>query len=383
VLKAYNLHRPDGPREHVCYVPFTSLTFSWKGKVLACSYNRAVVVGNYPAQSVREIWFGKELKKLQEHMQHDDLTHGCQHCAYFIERGKLSGLKPYQFDAYHDYRQHPYPRVFEFELSNTCNLECIMCNGFVSSSIRQNRDKLPPLPEPYDDAFVEQLREFVPHLKEMKFYGGEPFLIRSYFGIMDLVMELNPSIKVFVITNGTVLNQRIKDLLERGNFHLAVSIDSLQKENYEYIRKNASFEQVMKNLEWFNSYAHSRQERISFSFTTQRANWHELPDVVNFCNTHDMIFFNSFLKDPQHLSLITLPAAQLSDIYNTLAAFDPPSGSWIERTNRQVYLDYLQYIKPYIAKNDQSEKAGHTIKSDAPLTDSPFADTFLFKLLKK
>lgn len=371
VLKAYNKYRPAGPQDLVCYVPFTSLTFSWRGKVTACSYNRKVVVGHYPQKSVRDIWFGPEIKKLRDHIEHNDLTHGCQHCAYFIEHHKFSGLKPFTFDAYADYKKHNYPRVLEFELSNQCNLECIMCNGLVSSSIRQNQDKLPPIPMPYDDAFVEQLREFIPHLEEAKFYGGEPFLIHSYFRIMDLIMELKPTIKIFVITNGTILTNKVKSLLERGNFHLAVSVDSLQKERLEYIRKNSKFEDVMHNLLYFNSYAQSKGQRISFSFTTQRANWDELPEVVRFCNRHGMVFFNSFLKSPENLSLITLPSKELEHIYKTLAAASLPDSTEIEQLNKKCFNDYLQYIAGYITRNEGLEQRGKRIKSDAPLTDSP------------
>jgi MoaA/NifB/PqqE/SkfB family radical SAM enzyme len=148
-----------------------------------------------------------------------------------------------------------------------------MCNGNTSSSIRQNRDKLPPLPTPYDDAFVEQLKEFIPHLKEAKFFGGEPFLIHSYFQIWDVMMELNPAISIFVITNGTVLTEKVKELLHKGNFEMAVSIDSIRKERYEYIRKNANYESVMQNLDYFNDYIKSKGKTMSLSFTTQRENW--------------------------------------------------------------------------------------------------------------
>ena len=121
----------------------------------------------------------------------------------------------------------------EFEMSNQCNLECIMCNGYVSSSIRQNRDKLPPVHSPYDEKFVTQLRPFIPHLREAKFFGGEPFLIPLYFKMWDAMMEINPSINIFVITNGTVLTDKVKTLLSLGNFELAVSIDSIRKDRYE------------------------------------------------------------------------------------------------------------------------------------------------------
>jgi MoaA/NifB/PqqE/SkfB family radical SAM enzyme len=51
-----------------------------------------------------------------------------------------------------------YPSMLELELNNTCNLECVMCIGELSSSIRKNREKLPAIRSPYDEAFVEPTR---------------------------------------------------------------------------------------------------------------------------------------------------------------------------------------------------------------------------------
>jgi MoaA/NifB/PqqE/SkfB family radical SAM enzyme len=75
------------------------------------------------------------------------------------------------------------PKVMEFELSNECNLECVMCNGSFSSSIRKNREKLPPIISPYNDDFVNELDAFIPHLTDAKFLGGEPFMIEIYLKI--------------------------------------------------------------------------------------------------------------------------------------------------------------------------------------------------------
>lgn len=351
LLKEYNKHRPSGAKTLICYVPFSSITFSWLGKVYACTYNRNILIGEYPKNSIREIWFGERLKKLQDYIAHNDLSYGCQHCSYFIEKKKFTGLKPQSFDKYSDYKKHLYPRVIEFEISNKCNLECIMCNGNTSSAIRQNQDKLPPLPMPYDDAFVEQMREFVPYLKEAKFFGGEPFLVHSYFQIWDVMMEINPTIQIFVITNGTVLTEKVKALLNKGNFELAVSIDSIRKERYEYIRKNANYENVMQNLDYFNTYCKSKGKTMSLSFTTQRANWDELPEVIEFCNKKGISFFNSFLTAPFELSLIFLQSKKLREIYDYLSKFDLPESNDLEKCNKRVYEDYLKYILHYEEKN--------------------------------
>jgi len=61
VMEAYNGVRPEGAKPLFCYVPFNNMSFSFKGRVLACAYNQKVELGRYPDQSVREMWFNSDM----------------------------------------------------------------------------------------------------------------------------------------------------------------------------------------------------------------------------------------------------------------------------------------------------------------------------------
>ena len=357
VYEAYNRFRPEGPKPLFCYVPFNNMSFSFEGRVLACAYNQKVELGHYPTSSIRDMWFNSsEGDKLRKHMQHNDLSFGCKHCKYFFDNQKFSGLKPLVFDKYSQLEQINYPKVLEFELSNVCNLECVMCNGKVSSSIRTNRDKLPPIPMVYDDAFVKQLEEFIPHIQEAKFYGGEPFLIPIYHQIWDLILKLNPATKIFVITNGTTLNSRIKDLLERGNFDLAVSVDSPQKELLESIRLNTRHEVVMENINYLNNYCKGRNRNLVLSFTLMRNNWREFIKMVRFCNQLDAVLYVSYLKTPPHLAVWNLPVEELSAMLLDLKGENLPEDSYAFKNNKRCYEDLLVYLQNCIQTNQASSQ---------------------------
>jgi len=290
-------------------------------------------------------------------MEHNDLSYGCKHCRYFAEHHKFSGLKPLVFDKYHEMKEVQYPRVMEFELSNTCNFECVMCNGEVSSSVRKSRDKLPPLKSPYDAAFVDQLEEFIPHLKEAKFYGGEPFLIPIYFDIWERMLAVNPGIKFFVITNGSVLNDRVKSLLERGNFDIAVSMDSVRKEQLESIRRNVSHAELLDNINWFNSYCAGRNKNLVLSFTMMRINWMDFPEMIRFSNSIDAALYVSYLKFPPAYALWNLPEEDLKQIRSELQGLDFPESNYAQRNNARCYRDLLTFL-------ENAEKDSRTRGSD-------------------
>ncbi len=353
--KQFNQFRPDGAKPIFCYLPYNSLTFSFSGKVFVCGYNREILLGKYPQNTIDEIWHGDNAKKLREHMSHNDLDFGCQHCKYFFDKGKFSNLRPLVFDKYYQNTAATYPTVFEFELSNECNLECQMCHGEVSSSIRKNKDKLPPLPMVYDDAFVAQLAEYIPHLKEAKFYGGEPFLIPIYYKIWDKVKALNPSLELFLITNGMHWNKKIEALVTELNFDLAVSIDAMDKEKLETIRKNVVKEKLLENIERFSRICSKKGKYLSLSFTLQKDNWDQLPLVLKHCNEVEAYIYVSYLERPIHFAITDMTKAQLMEMRAYYEKFSFPIFTQKERHNKKCFEDVKKYLDIYIENAEETK----------------------------
>jgi MoaA/NifB/PqqE/SkfB family radical SAM enzyme len=256
------------------------------------------------------------------------------------------------FDKYSDNKDGQYPRVMEFEMSNTCNYECQMCSGEVSSLIRKNRDKLPPIEMPYDSAFVDQLEPYIPHLKEAKFFGGEPFLIDIYHDIWDRMLDINPDIKFFVITNGSVWNNRVRNLLDKGKFEIAISLDSLQKEKLERIRLGAKYERVMENIAHFNRYAKKHFRYITISFTLQKDNWEEFPDMIRFCNEIGAYIFVSYLEWPEHFAIADYPLEKLIEIRRYMDNYEFSGMMMYKKHNAQCYEDFKTYLDGFIQQRN-------------------------------
>ena len=236
------------------------------------------------------------------------------------------------------------PKVMEFEISNVCNLECSMCNGYWSSAIRANREKLPPLKSPYDEDFVKQLEAFIPHLQEAKFLGGEPFLIKTYYQIWDLIIRLNPGITVSITTNGTILNPRIKEILEQLRVRIVMSIDSLDEENYERIRVNAKFEQVMENFHYFRDYAKRKNIGMSIAVCPMQSNWREMPRLLDFCNEQDAyLYFNTVLR-PKEASLMLMGSEVLQTVIDHLRSAQLKQDTDVHIHNNGAYLDLIKQL---------------------------------------
>jgi len=237
-----------------------------------------------------------------------------------------------------------WPQQMEFELSNKCNLQCAMCSGFFSSTIRAVREKLPPLPEIYDDAFVEQLRPFLPHLKRAKFLGGEPFLIDVYYKIWDLLIELNPACEVSITTNGTVFNKRVGQILERLNCRVIVSLDSIRKETYEKIRVNAKMERTLENFDANMHVNKGKGKSLCIAVCPMVSNWQEIPDLVRFANARGITIYFNIVVFPFEHSLQSLPRATQKEIAEYFRSACGTPALEIESLNHRALLDLRSQI---------------------------------------
>jgi MoaA/NifB/PqqE/SkfB family radical SAM enzyme len=358
MVRDYNSIRAPGDRGAVCHAPFVSLNFEQNGNVTACCYNRKFVLGRYPDHSVAEIWEGAPIRELRAALERADFTKGCQLCLEQLESRNFSGMRSRFFDGLRDPAGPAAalrPRIVEFELSNACNLECIMCSGYFSSSIRRNRERLPPMPNAYDDAFVEQIRPYLTELAWAKFLGGEPFLNPLYFKIWDAIAASGSAVKTVITTNATILSPKIKRLLDRLKPYLVLSIDSLDRANYERIRKNASYDGMRANLDYFIDYARRQARTVDIVVCPIRDNWRDMPDLFRFAQDRTIQIGINTVNWPVEVSLRSLTRPELSEIVAQLAQANPfgsepdaaratPWERAVFGNNRAAYLSLINQI---------------------------------------
>ena len=355
--RQYDEYRGQPAGKSFCQAPFKSMYFGHGGKVVTCCINREYTLGQYPENGIREIWFGAKADALREYLKNYNLDHGCEGCKSMILAGNYEAVKVAQYDPLRANRNR-YPSVMEFELSNECNLGCIMCTGEFSSFIRKHVEKLPPIPSVYDSEFIRQLEEFIPYLEETKFYGGEPFLVPIYQEIWDLIIKLNPKTRISVQTNATILTERIKNLLEGGMFHINVSIDSLQKERYESIRRNAVFEKVMENIRHLRAYTLRKNTFFGLSFCLMRNNWDEAPDFIRFCNALGCKAYFHTVHTPRPLALMTWDAPSLRHILGTFARTTFEADTEVSRENVRHFEHWIRQVQQWMQEKETRRMDG-------------------------
>jgi len=331
--------------QSACYAPFVSLFFTTQGRVLACCKNGSFVLGNVQQQRLREIWNGEKIERLRRALREYRFDLDCGFCEWDIRRGNYQGAAPLLFDELPVQSTVPeWPVQIEFEGSNTCNFECIMCNGETSSSIRAHRDGLPPLPAAYPDEFFEDLRSFLPHLKRARFFGGEPFLTRESERIWEMMIEEGLSTECHVTTNGSQFHEKVERLLDALPFHLVVSMDGATKETLERIRVHCRFEQMVENVGRFHAYTKRRGTSFHLAFCLMRQNWHEFGDLLLFAEDLGVEVWINTVIDPSFCSIYTLPRNDLVEIADCLEKQGGPLASRLY-VNRKAWDETILKLR--------------------------------------
>lgn len=315
-------HRDDKVVRAACYAPYTSMYFDVHGNVTACCWSKSYPLGNITKQSLREIWDGARVRAMRRALAEDNFQVGCQFCEWQLKHGGVSHMIP-AFDRYPVANAEPeYPAQMDFSIGNVCNLECQMCNGEWSSLIRKRREKLPPLPRVYGDAFFDELFEFLPHLRAARFYGGEPLLDPGCGRIFDMLVDMGLTPNTEITTNATTLNPRIERLLERIPSNIAVSIDGCTKETYERIRINANFEEVLANIDWFQAYTRRHGTYFGFAFCLIQQNLHEFADFLLFAEGRGAPVTVNTVASPPSCSIYQMPLNDLAKDLEQLKSHD-------------------------------------------------------------
>lgn len=145
-------------------------------------------------------------------------------------------------------------------ISEMCNLNCNYC--FEKNKKNLNMDSatainiIQSLFENYKYNLENKL-SYVNDRMNIYIFGGEPFLnIPTMITILDYVNNIKNAgynIGVTIITNGTIMNYEIFNVLlkYKGLYSIQISVDGVAK--YHNIDRDGSFEAIEKNIDFFKN----------------------------------------------------------------------------------------------------------------------------------
>ena len=124
-------------------------------------------------------------------------------------------------------------------LTNRCNVNCLYCHhdGMVKSKDEMTADELYTICKVAKNIGVRKIR----------LSGGEPLLKKDIVEIVEKIASLDFK-DISMTTNGTLLERYAQDLKDAGLTRVNVSLDTLNRETFEFITKKDYLEDAKRGI---------------------------------------------------------------------------------------------------------------------------------------
>ena len=170
------------------------------------------------------------------------------------------------------------PLKIEMDITNQCNIRCIMC-AFSDPAIgsRKRRD----LSKETFSRWADEMFSWATHVGLL--FGAEPTLNPNLLSFVRTAKEFRVP-NVYFSTNAMKLTPSLTGaLIEAGLDEINVSLDAGTKATFERIRRGAKWDTVIGNLKSLRDQKAAlklSRPRLHMSFVMMRSNIEELPQFV-------------------------------------------------------------------------------------------------------
>jgi sulfatase maturation enzyme AslB (radical SAM superfamily) len=199
-----------------------------------------------------------------------------------------------------------FPTYVMFDVTNQCNALCIHCPH--SAPGYRTKHKTAHIEMQDFKRAIDECSEHTIDFLRMT-ADGEPFLHPE---IIEMLLYATKRLdcKTGITTNGSLLDaEKAKKILESDLFMIDISLDAVNRETYEKIRKGLNFQKVTDNIESLLLLKHkdSYPLKVMVSFVTQENNYPELEQFKHYWqNRADEVLIREMTSN---VNMIELPEA--------------------------------------------------------------------------
>jgi len=214
-------------------------------------------------------------------------------------------------------------KFLDLKLGNICNLKCRICGSWSSSQFAAeeikfdgknsiHHDMLKDGAWPRENSnFWNDINTLIDEISYIEFTGGEPFMIKEHFELLDTIVDLGIAdrVEIHYNTNGTQYPEHAADTWKHfKTVEIAFSIDDLH-DRFEYQRTNAKWSEVQENIsKFFELKKKYNNIQLQVCSTVNVFNVMYLEDLANWIDTQDFDFvYWNMLHEAYYLSVSTMP----------------------------------------------------------------------------
>ena len=322
-------------KDKKCILPWISLETTPLGKVRPCCLSTVEVPDiDLTTNTLQDAFRSPFMNGLREAFSKNKQPGSCERCWSEEKAGKKS-KREYMLEKFKDI-DVDYENILgeklqflDLKLGNICNLKCRICGSWSSSKWAQEqvaqhgkghiaKDWLKQGQWPRkSNEFWENVDSMLPDIKYFEFTGGEPFLIKQHFDLLERAVESGyaKDIDIHYNTNGTQYPKQHTVWKDFKHVQIAFSIDNIG-ERFEYERDGAKWATVNRNIKKFLAL---KEQGYPLSFqicvTWNVQNIFYMNDFLKWAKTSGIndIHFN-LMHDPEEFALSKLPKKMVSPL---------------------------------------------------------------------
>ena len=323
-------------KANICPLPWTGLEVGVNGGAAPCClYKGQVPDVKVYETGLKEIQKSQYMEDLRTKFKNGEKPAGCDRCWSEEDAGKDSKRINTLYKMKNSLRNwspnsEPTLKFIDFKLGNVCNLKCRICGSWSSSKwakeemdygenpVAKKNLKEGGWPK-QQPQFFEDIKDCLQDAEYFEFTGGEPFMIKNHFKILEHCVEKGyaKNIDIHYNTNGTQLPQKeIFDLWKNfKRVEIAFSIDDVGQP-FEYQRHPAKWREVNSNLVQFKE---NQTNNIEFQIcsTISIFNIFNLAKIALWVKQYQpKYFYVNTCFDPDIFNIQTLPK-QVKNIVNS------------------------------------------------------------------
>jgi MoaA/NifB/PqqE/SkfB family radical SAM enzyme len=360
------------PHKTFCVLPWISLEASPVGTVRPCCLAMEEIEDSngekykLATTSMTEIQNSTAMQTLREDFLAGKKPQNCRRCWNEERSGRtskrmhtLDRLK-HMIDENVSWTSDAMPLMFlDLKLGNICNLKCRICGSWSSSQFAAEEIKFNKTEETRgsfaykmlkDGAWPRESTEFwddldrhLDNIRYIEFTGGEPFMIKEHFQLLQKLVDTGRAgqVEIHYNTNGTQYPDEGEAIWKHfKHVEIAISIDDVEG-RFEYQRSNAVWTEVVANTERFRQ-LRSRNSNITLQAccTINVFNVYYLETVANWLvqQKFDFIYWN-MMHDAYYFSISTLPEEAKTVIAERLTSANVPDKILKEFVNVAEFMN--------------------------------------------
>ena len=344
---------PDKLPDTICMLPWVSIETSPVGTVRPCCMAHEEItddtgqIYDLNKTDLETVYKSQYMQRLRQDFRAGKKPETCNRCWDEEDAGRISKRMNSRLRLKDQYEQVDWANdnpdqlwFVDLKLGNICNLKCRICGSWSSSkwaaeemAYVREAGKDPKKHQAYQwlkqgnwpretTTFWDNMRSLLPNIQYLEFTGGEPWLIREHFELLEYAAQAGHSkhIDIHYNTNATVVPDDWSVWEKFGRVDIAFSIDNVG-DRFEYERYGADWEKANNII----NYIHILKGTVCTNITTQLCftvniqNVYYLDELLAWADTKPFgsVYFN-MMHGPEHMSIQHMTPAAKSMVMNKL-----------------------------------------------------------------